>query len=167
MIAAMADSRTSKPVTLVLEDEAATVRFGRKLAGLLRRGDVVALSGGLGSGKTALARAVVRAFLAEEEVPSPTFTLVQTYDTPDFAIWHVDLYRLDGPSEIRELGLDDAIDAGGVLLIEWPERAGAWPPGDRLDISLSFGKSAAARRAELTARGDWCDRLPALVEKGI
>jgi len=161
MIAAMADSPASKPLTLVFEDEAATLRFGAKLAAALQKGDVVALSGGLGSGKTALARAVIRVFLPNEEVPSPTFTLVQSYDTQHFAILHVDLYRLTSARDIRELGLDDALDAG-VLLIEWPERAAAWLPADRLDIRLSFGKTATARKAELIARGSWRHRLAAL-----
>jgi tRNA threonylcarbamoyladenosine biosynthesis protein TsaE len=163
MIAAMADSRASKPVTLVFDDEAATARFGARLAHLLAPADVVALTGGLGCGKTALARAVIRAFLGDEEVPSPTFTLIQTYPAPAFAIWHVDLYRLNTPREVRELGLDEAIDSGGVLLIEWPERAGTWLPEDRLDIVLSFGKTAHARRAEITAHGNWRERLAALV----
>src|SRR5882724_181061 len=101
MIAAMADSRASKPLTLVFEDEAATLRFGAKLAAALRQGDVVALTGGLGSGKTALARAVIRSYLPDEEVPSPTFTLVQSYDTPNFPIWHVDLYRLATARDVR------------------------------------------------------------------
>jgi tRNA threonylcarbamoyladenosine biosynthesis protein TsaE len=163
MIAAMADSRASKPLTLVFEDEAATVRFARKLAAALRKGDVVALSGGLGSGKTALARAVIRSFLPDEEVPSPTFTLVQSYDTPNFAIWHVDLYRLNSARDVRELGLDDALDAS-VLLIEWPERAASWLPPDRLEIRLSFAKTATARQAELIGHGTWAGRLAALEE---
>ncbi len=161
MIAAMADSRASKPLTLVFEDEAATARFARKLAAVLTKGDVIALTGGLGSGKTALARAVIRSFLPDEEVPSPTFTLVQSYDTPHFAIWHVDLYRLSSARDVRELGLDDALDAS-VLLIEWPERAAAWLPADRLEIRLSFGKTATARKAELTGHGNWAGRLAAL-----
>ncbi|MBI1213421.1 MAG: tRNA (adenosine(37)-N6)-threonylcarbamoyltransferase complex ATPase subunit type 1 TsaE [Alphaproteobacteria bacterium] len=158
----MADSRASKPLSLVFDDEAATARFGAKLAAVLRPGDVVALSGGLGSGKTALARAVVRTFQPDEEVPSPTFTLVQTYAAPRFQIWHVDLYRLNAAREVQELGLDEAIDEGGVLLIEWPERAGAWLPGDRLDIALSIGAGASVRRAEITAYGNWVPRLDAL-----
>lgn len=162
MLALMADSTASQPVTLVFADEAATARFGAKLAAALRPGDVVALRGGLGSGKTALARSVVRAFLADEEVPSPTFTLVQTYATPRFEIWHVDLYRLSNAREVQELGLDEALDAGGVLLIEWPERAGNWLPADRLDIALSIGADAGVRRADITAHGSWRDRLGAL-----
>jgi tRNA threonylcarbamoyl adenosine modification protein YjeE len=162
MLALMADSRSSQPLTLVLADEAATARFGAKLARLLRPSDVVALSGGLGSGKTALARAVIRAFVAEEEVPSPTFTLVQTYAAPAFQISHVDLYRLERAREVEELGLDEALDAGGVLLIEWPERAGSWLPADRLDIALSIGATSGTRRADIVGHRSWCDRLDAL-----
>ena len=164
MIAAKADSSAATPLTLVFADEAATACFGAKLAAVLRPGDVVALSGGLGSGKTALARATIRAFLPGAEVPSPTFTLVQTYAVPGFAIWHVDLYRLTSPSEIRELGLDEAIDNGGVLLIEWPERASYVLPLDRLDIRLSLSAAPTARQADLVAHGSWRDRLAALGE---
>ena len=153
-----------KRVTLVFADEAATLRFGERLAAVLQPGDVVALSGGLGSGKTALARALVRAFRPGEEVPSPTFTLVHTYAAPAFQIWHVDLYRLASEREVRELGLDEALDQGGVLLIEWPERAACWLPPDRLEIALSFGATAAARVAEFVAHGNWRDRLAALVD---
>ena len=161
MIAPLADSRPRKALTLVFKDEAATARFGRKLAGLLRAGDVVALSGGLGSGKSALARAVIRTFLADEGVPSPTFTIIQTYAAPAFQISHVDLYRLASEREVRELGLDDALDQG-VLLIEWPERAPSWLRQDRLEIRLAFGDTPTSRKAELIASGNWFDRLDAL-----
>lgn len=162
MLASMADSRASKALSLVFNDEAATARFGAKLARLLKPGDTVALTGGLGSGKTALARAVVRAFQPEEDVPSPTFTLIQQYPTPNFVIWHVDLYRLTSAREVRELGLDEAIDSGGALLVEWPERGGNWLPDDRLDITLSIGTNTGERRAEIIAYGSWIDRLDAL-----
>jgi tRNA threonylcarbamoyl adenosine modification protein YjeE len=162
MLALMADSRASQTLTLVFPDEGATARFAAKLAAGLRPGDVVALSGGLGSGKTALARCVVRAFLPDEEVPSPTFTLVQTYVAPQFQIWHVDLYRLSKAREVEELGLDEALDAGDVLLIEWPERAASWLPADRLDIALTIGESATSRRADITAHGSWAARLDTL-----
>ena len=162
MLALMADSRASQPLTLVFADESATARFGAKLAALLRAGDVIALRGGLGSGKTALARSIVRSFQPVEDVPSPTFTLVQTYAAGAFQIWHVDLYRLSSPREVQELGLDEALDEGGVLLIEWPERAGAWLPEDRLDITLSIGAETATRGADIVAHGSWIERLDAL-----
>lgn len=143
---------------LTLKSEAETAALGRRIAGLLRRGDVVALSGGLGAGKTALARSIVRTFLPQEEVPSPTFTLVQTYDAPAFSIWHVDLYRVKAKSEMRELGLDEALD-GGVLLIEWPDRMGELLARDRLDVMLEMSDEASERVAKIVARGSWVPRI--------
>ena len=123
---------------MILEDEAATAGLGRKLAGLARAGDVITLSGPLGVGKTALARGFLAALGHSGEVPSPSFAIVQPYEDVDPPVWHVDLYRIEDPSEIDELGLDSATDA--VLLVEWPERAGrhAWPAALRL--ALSFGR---------------------------
>ena len=123
---------------MILEDEAATARLGRTLAGLARPGDVITLSGPLGVGKTALARGFIGALGHTGEVPSPSFAIVQPYDELDPPVWHVDLYRIEDPSEIEELGLDSAADA--VLLVEWPERAGdhSWPAALRL--TLSFGQ---------------------------
>ena len=126
---------------MILEDEQATTRLGRALAGLARPGDVIALSGPLGVGKTALARGFIAALGHDGEVPSPSFAIVQPYEEFDPAVWHVDLYRIDDASEIEELGLDAAADA--VLLVEWPERAGerAWP--DALRLALDFGQDGA------------------------
>ena len=104
-----------------LSDEAATARLAGRVAREARRGDAIALSGELGAGKTSFARAFIRACGAPEEVPSPSFTLVQTYDTPRGAVSHFDLYRLSRPEEIEELGLDEAL-AEGIVLIEWPDR---------------------------------------------
>ncbi len=143
---------------LTLKSEAETEALGRRIARLLTRGDVVALSGGLGAGKTALARSIIRAFLPQEEVPSPTFTLVQTYDAPAFPIWHVDLYRVKARSEVRELGLDEALD-GGVLLIEWPDRMGELLPRDRLNVMLEMSDEASERTAKIVARGSWVQRI--------
>lgn len=139
---------------LPLEDEAATARLGRAVARELRRGDAVHLKGGLGAGKTTLARAAIRALTTpEEEAPSPTFTLVQTYDGPDFPVAHFDLYRLSGPAQARELGLDEAVDEGAVL-IEWPERLeGRYPSAHTLEVELAH--EGAGRRARITAHGDW------------
>ena len=144
---------------LLLDDEAATGRLAQALARVLAPGDVVALSGPLGSGKSALVRAIVRALgRPDEEVPSPTFTLVQTYDLPDFTLWHFDLYRIESPDEVAELGLEDAL-AGGVSMIEWPERAGpALPPGC-LRIELDFGPQRGVRRAVLSGPDSWAARL--------
>jgi tRNA threonylcarbamoyladenosine biosynthesis protein TsaE len=122
---------------MILEDEAATARLGAALAHAARSGDVIALSGPLGVGKTALARGFIRALGHDGDVPSPSFAIVQPYEALDPPVWHVDLYRIEAPSEIGELGLDSAAEA--VLLVEWPERAGnnAWDGA--LLLSLDFG----------------------------
>jgi tRNA threonylcarbamoyladenosine biosynthesis protein TsaE len=120
---------------MTLPDEAATAAFGAQLAGLARAGDVITLSGPLGVGKTALARGFIAALGHHGEVPSPSFALVQPYEDLDPRVWHVDLYRIEDPSELDELGLDSASDA--ILLVEWPERAGRWL--DALALSLEFG----------------------------
>ena len=101
---------------------------------ILKAGDVIALSGPLGAGKTTLARALVTRLGGEGEVPSPTFALMQRYETPRLTLTHCDFYRLE-PPELDELGLDDAVSEGAVL-IEWPERASRWLPADRLDIAM-------------------------------
>ena len=124
---------------MTLADEQATAALGARLARVAREGDVILLSGPLGVGKTALARAFIGALGHDGDVPSPSFALVQPYEALDPPVWHVDLYRIEQPSEIEELGLDAAADA--VLLVEWPERAGvtAWP--DALRLSLDFGQN--------------------------
>lgn len=123
---------------MILKDEEATLAAGARLAAAARGGDVITLSGPLGVGKTALARGFIAALGHEGEVPSPSFAIVQPYEELELPVWHVDLYRIEEPSEIDELGLDSAVDA--VLLIEWPERAGesAWP--DALALSLDFAQ---------------------------
>ena len=120
---------------------AATARLAARLAPLAAPGDVIGLSGSLGSGKTTFARAFIRARLdrPEEEVPSPTFTLVQLYEHAAGAIWHFDLYRLGAPADACELGIEDAF-AGAISLIEWPERLGALMPDDRLRVHLAQGE---------------------------
>ena len=149
---------------LDLADEAATRQLGAALAGLLRQGDLLLLSGDLGAGKTTLARALIKARLAtyglDEDVPSPTFTLVQTYDCPGPHLTHVDLYRIDDERELRELGLEEALDEG-VVLVEWPQKADrelATLSPDRLDISLTL-MPEGARRVVLTGHGTWVRRL--------
>lgn len=140
-----------------LPDEAATQALGRRLASVLRPGDAVCLSGPLGAGKSTLARALIRALTTPgEEVPSPTFTLVQTYEAPRFPLAHFDLYRLGDPDEAYEIGLDEALD-GGVALIEWPQRLDGRLPPDRLDIDIGF--SGDGRTARLSAHGSFRDRL--------
>ena len=133
--------------------------LARRIAGLARPGDVIALHGDLGAGKTFFARA----FIGEADVPSPTFTLVQTYQRGDGAqIWHFDLYRLKQAAEAVELDIEDAF-AEGISLIEWPERLGGLLPAERLDITLAIPAGAAdqttKRRAILTGRGRWAKLL--------
>ena len=136
-----------------LADETATETCGARLARALAPGDAVMLSGGLGAGKSALARAVVRALLGapDAEVPSPSYTLVNVYETPRGEVWHADLYRLADMSETAELGLDDAFDTA-IVLLEWPERLGAALPARRLEIALEIA-GETARRARVTAHG--------------
>ena len=146
-------------IHLELPDEAATEAFAGRLAGLLRASDFVGLGGVLGAGKTTCARLMIAALAGHGmEVPSPTFTLVQSYDFDGFTLWHFDLYRIETPEEVLELGFDDAL-ADGVALVEWPERLGPMLPATRLDVMLSQGPSPDARVAEITAHGDWRERL--------
>jgi tRNA threonylcarbamoyladenosine biosynthesis protein TsaE len=151
--------------TLALPDLAATRRLGAALSRRLAIGDVVALHGDLGAGKTELARAVIRAAADDPAltVPSPTFTLAETYDTALGPIWHFDLYRLDSPEQVWELGFEEAL-ADGISLIEWPERIGALLPARRLDVSLRI-EADEARVATLSGGGSWADRLGPLVDE--
>ena len=124
---------------MILRNEEETAATGAALANLARPGDVITLSGPLGVGKTALARAFLQALGHDGDVPSPSFAIVQPYDDLQPPVWHVDLYRIENPAEIEELGLDAAADA--VLIVEWPERAeGAWP--EALALSLDFARDA-------------------------
>jgi tRNA threonylcarbamoyladenosine biosynthesis protein TsaE len=151
------------PIDIALPDPAATAHLAARLASVARPGDVIALHGTLGMGKTAFARAFIRRLAGtEEEVPSPTFTLVQSYDTAAGTIWHFDLYRLAKPADVWELGLEDAL-AGGIVLIEWPDRLGSDLPRRRLDVTLRQGDGPEARHALLDAVGgsDLLSRLVA------
>lgn len=131
-----------------LPDEAATERLGATLASRLRPRDVVALQGGLGVGKTTLARAILRAASGDPAliVPSPTFTLVEIYDTPMGVFWHFDLYRLEEPEQVFELGWEEA-RADGMALVEWAERLGTLLPRERLTVTLAM--EGDGRRADL------------------
>ena len=136
---------------VLLADEAATQDLGRKLADALRPGDALCLTGPLGAGKSTLARALIRALTTpDEEVPSPTFTLVQFYETAAFPLAHFDLYRLSDPDEAYEIGLDEALD-GGVALIEWPQLLEGRLPATRLDIDIAL--DGDARRAVIVTHG--------------
>ena len=141
---------------ILLADEAATERLGRALAAQLRAGDAVALFGTLGAGKTTLARGVLRGLGFEGDVASPTFPIVQTYDTEP-PLWHVDLYRIERDEELAELGLDDArLDA--ALLVEWPERLPRlW--GDTLRLSLAI-RPDGARALTAEVPPAWGGRWP-------
>jgi tRNA threonylcarbamoyladenosine biosynthesis protein TsaE len=134
--------------SLPLPDEAATERLGAALAAHLRPRDVVALVGGLGAGKTTLARSVLRAATGQPAlvVPSPTFTLVEVYDTPRGVFWHFDLYRLEQPEQVFELGWEEA-RTDGIALVEWAERLGPLLPHERLTVTLSI--EGDGRRATL------------------
>lgn len=141
------------PATLDLADDAATARLGEAVSRTLRTGEAVCLTGPLGAGKSTLARALVRALTTpDEDVPSPTFTLVQFYETAAFPLAHFDLYRLNSPDEAWEIGLDEALDEGAAV-IEWPQRLEGRLPRDRLDIDIVF--DGEGRRARLTAHGAW------------
>lgn len=144
----------------------ALARFGGALAARLRAGDAVCLSGPLGAGKSTLARGLIRALTTpDEEVPSPTFTLVQLYAGRDLPLAHFDLYRLKSADEVYELGLDEALDLG-IAVIEWPERLGNALPPDRLDIeiALSLEREAEGRRLRATGHGKLTDFTKGLAE---
>ncbi len=159
---------TSLKAERELASVAATEALARAVALVAEPGDVIGLSGDLGAGKTTFARAFIRAraeAAGEEagEVPSPTFTLAQVYELASGAVWHFDLYRIERPEDAYELGIEEAF-AGAVSLIEWPERAVALLPEDRLEVELAFAGAADRRRARLTARGRWAGRLGAILE---
>ncbi len=140
---------------LTLPDLAATEILAASIAPLLRPGDAVLLQGPLGAGKTAFARALLRAAVGDPglEVPSPTFTLVQTYTAPGLTLHHYDLWRLDGPAGLTELGWDDA--TADVVLVEWPDRLGALRPLDALSVTFAL-TGGSARNAVLDG---WAERL--------
>jgi len=148
-------------LTLTLADEAATARLGARLAAALQPGDLVLLFGDLGAGKTTLARAVIEALTGEADAPSPTYTLVQVYDTrTGWPLAHADLYRLEDGAELDELGLDEILDDGAAL-VEWPEQAPGWRPASRLEVRLTGGGDGA-RSAVLKGFETWEDRLERL-----
>ena len=140
-----------------LTDEAATARLGAAIATVLQPGEAVCLKGPLGAGKSTLARALVRALTTpHEDVPSPTFTLVQFYEGPRLKVAHFDLYRLSNPDEAYEIGLDEALDEGAAI-IEWPERLEGRLPDDRLDVEIGRmdRNGDEGRSVRLTAHGAW------------
>lgn len=147
---------------IALASLSATEEFAAQIAALVRPGDVIALEGPLGAGKTAFARGFIAALAraeakAPEEVPSPTFTLVQSYEFARFTVHHFDLYRIADAREAHELGIEDA-RADGVVLIEWPEKLGPDLPPDRLHITLAPGPEPDVRMAHVEACGSWQGR---------
>lgn len=146
-------------ITIELAGLSATHKLAARLAHMAKPGDVLALSGDLGAGKTEFARAFIRTLTdADEDVPSPTFTLVQTYTGKSGEIWHFDLYRLTNPDEALELGIEDAFH-DAISLIEWPERLGPHLPRRRLSVHLTVTKGRNHRSAVLTPHADWTERL--------
>ena len=142
---------------ILLADRAATEALGARIAAGLGVGDAVALHGDLGAGKTTLARAILRALGVTESVPSPTFTLVQTYETPGLAVRHYDLYRIQSPRDVDELGLEEALEEGAAL-IEWPENAEGCLPGDALHVVLTT-TGPQTRRADIAGPARWASHL--------
>jgi len=156
---------------VTISDTSEMAAFADVLAPFAARGDVLALRGPLGAGKTHFARAFIAARaraagLPEDavgEVPSPTFTLVQTYDLPDAPVWHFDLFRLERPEDALELGIEDAF-ALAISLIEWPEKLGGYLPSARLDLEIGFAGEPTARALRLTGGGAWPSRLASLAK---
>jgi tRNA threonylcarbamoyl adenosine modification protein YjeE len=149
----MAGKPSKFEASFVARDLARTSALAARIASGLERGDAVTLSGDLGAGKTTLARAILRALGVAGAVPSPTFTLVQRYETSRLPVSHYDLYRIEQPSELDELGLDEAL-AEGAVLIEWPERAADRLPPDALQIEIEIS-GETARRIAMSGPDRW------------
>lgn len=148
--------------TITLPSESDTVNLATKFAQVLVSGDTILLSGDIGAGKSAFSRALIRAKAgAEIDVPSPTYTLVQTYDVGGDEVWHCDLYRLTSPEEAFELGLDEAFETA-ICLIEWPDRLGNFAPAHGL--SLHFEARADGHAVTLSPNQNWVTRLGDLVD---
>ncbi len=147
---------------VTLQNEQATARFAIDIAATLEPGDLVTLSGDLGAGKTTFARALIRYFAGDDaiDVPSPTFTLIQSYELPRFVLVHADLYRLSGAAELAELGFDD-LPVGTVVLLEWPDRAAGFLPPDRLDITFTLAPQLGSevRNARVVGYGAFAARV--------
>lgn len=144
----------TEPQTLFLEDDDATADFGRRLAAVLRPGDLVLLEGDLGAGKTALARTIIRTLVGDIrlDVPSPSFALVQPYEANGLPVLHADLYRLSGPREVDELGLFDRADA--IVLVEWPERSAEVVERATVAIRLAIPPGGEGRNASIQFTDD-------------
>ena len=145
-------------IVINLPDETATAALAARIAAVAVPADIIALKGDLGSGKTVFARAFIGACGNHDEVPSPTFTLVQVYDAGPAAIWHFDLYRIRAPEDAWELGIEDAFITG-ISLIEWPERLGPLLPDRRLELGFAFGDEPGARHIAIDPGKEWEKRL--------
>lgn len=151
---------TAQTLALTLPSPNATCRFAARLGARLGAGDVLLLQGDIGAGKTHFARCLIQSLLAEpEDVPSPTFTLVQTYETPTCEIWHADLYRLTQVDEVAELGLTEAFDTA-ICLVEWPDRLGPETPETALTLDLAPGPEDDARVLTMSWTAARWDDLP-------
>ncbi|PHR61246.1 MAG: tRNA (adenosine(37)-N6)-threonylcarbamoyltransferase complex ATPase subunit type 1 TsaE [Robiginitomaculum sp.] len=142
--------------TIKLRTLEENLSFGARLGVFLRQGDIVALRGGLGVGKTSFSRGLISQLCDVDEVPSPTYTLVQTYDAPNFSIWHFDLYRLENEADVWELGIEEALD-DGVCLIEWPERIEGLLSGAELMLEFVFEEQG--RTVHIHGDDNWRKRL--------
>jgi tRNA threonylcarbamoyl adenosine modification protein YjeE len=162
MATPLTTSSANTSFSAVLPDEQATIRLMIDITNALEPGDMITLSGDLGAGKTTFARALIRHLAGDEtiEVPSPTFTLMQTYDLPQFSLVHADLYRLTDPAELGELGLDD-LPQGTVVLLEWPDRAAGFLPQSRIDVALMLSPKLKLefRHARVTGYGSLAARV--------
>ena len=154
---------TAQPIHLAMPSPEATSAFAAKLGQRLRPGDVILLEGDVGAGKTHFARALIQSLMDRpEDVPSPTFTLVQTYETDRGSIWHADLYRLTSVHEVEELGLIEAFDTA-ICLVEWPDRLGELWPADALHLRMDPGAADMAREVTLVWNaGIWGELLQGL-----
>jgi tRNA threonylcarbamoyl adenosine modification protein YjeE len=144
-----------------LRGPGATMSFGGHVARDLRRGELVALEGDLGAGKTTLVRGALRALGHDGAVPSPTFTIVQQYETANGVLFHFDLYRIASPEELIEIGFEEAL-ADGAVFAEWPGILGGVMPADRLEITLVDGDDGDVRTARLRGFGRWADLIGSL-----
>src|ERR1700689_4272244 len=153
--------------TVTIPNEEALAAFMTDIPAALEPGDLVTLSGDLGAGKTTFARALIRYLAGDDtiEVPSPTFTFIQTYELPRFTLVHADLYRLSGAAELAELGFDDLPD-GVVVVMEWPDRAAGFLPPDRLDIAFTLAPALGpeVRNARCIGYGDFAPRAERIAQ---
>ena len=153
------------PCQILLQSPDKTAALAGRVGAVLDPGDVLLLSGGIGAGKTHFARALIQSLQEfAEDVPSPTFTLVQVYDTRAGELWHSDLYRLSHPDEVVELGLTEAFETA-ICLVEWPDRLGDLAPDSALALGFAMTETEGERRLDLNwSGGDWAERLEGVLD---